>query len=627
MKFFILVCLLLPLTVFAQSDSSVMLRNVVISDNRCSEFNGGRIISHTDSIDKTEFDHRSLDKLLETSSGNYLKNYGPGTLSSLSSQGGSSYHTAVNWNGFQLSNPMNGQLDISLLQTSLFDQIEFTKGGLSTLWGSGAISGTLNLTSQTSFNSNLTASAELSLNEFGNARETFTVEKGYSKSAFQFKAFHDNSHNEFSFLKNSSVEKQTHNLCKSNGAMIAFALKTGTNSVFNAGLWLQQSEREIGPLLTQAGSSAEQRDQSERFTIEWKGSQNKFHYEIRSAFFYDYLNYSDSLLDSPSKASNSHWMTEGELRYKVSEMHSFSIGLSNDYNYTDASDYQQKVNLRRPAAFFAYRGISKKLDGNITVRKEFSSLQNPPLTAAAGLTWKVMSNISFTGNFGNVFRLPTVNDLYWMPGGNPDLLPETGTTGEIGLHLLNTQLSDHLFLQSSVAYFDKHINNWISWVPTGSFWEVENIKSVHSNGFDTNGAVNFRNEKFTTGIAYQYSYTVSTTVKTTNEYDESKGKQLIYVPFDKSTMRYYFSFRGWMFTFRLSYTGFRYTTNDNLKALPEYTLGSIGLQKAINYRSFQLNLYLSTENLFNVNYQTIANHPEPLRYFEGGIKLTYRQNN
>ncbi|MFN8167076.1 MAG: TonB-dependent receptor [Bacteroidia bacterium] len=71
-----------------------------------------------------------------------------------------------------------------------------------------------------------------------------------------------------------------------------------------------------------------------------------------------------------------------------------------------------------------------------------------------------------SGNFGNVFRLPTVNDLYWIPGGNPDLLPETGTTGEIGLHLLNTQLS---MQRSSVAYFDKHINNWIAWVPTGSF--------------------------------------------------------------------------------------------------------------------------------------------------------------
>ena len=62
-------------------------------------------------------------------------------------------------------------------------------------------------------------------------------------------------------------------------------------------------------------------------------------------------------------------------------------------------------------------------------------------------------------NAAKVYRLPTLNDLYWSPGGNPNLKPEEGFTYEGSFELKIPY--HHFLLETEMTYFNKNITNWI----------------------------------------------------------------------------------------------------------------------------------------------------------------------
>ncbi|MBL0102430.1 MAG: TonB-dependent receptor [Bacteroidetes bacterium] len=463
-------------------DTNVVLKTVEISGDRFEVMTGGRIIEQSDSITKSAMYHSSLDHLLEFNSSMYVKNYGPGTLSSLTMRGGSSYHTAVLWNGFQITNPMNGQLDFALLQNFFFDRMDIQHGGASALWGSGAVSGVINLHDNTYFNSGCTTQISATYNSMGNLREMISASYGNKQLSVGLKFFNDYSSNKFDYLKNNIQTTQSHSLSKSSGALADISYFTGKQSILSIGIWTQTSQREIGPVMTQSSTDAEQHDASTRLSAEWKTEFGKNRFAVRSAFMSDKINYSDSLLDQPSNATNNHLIAETEYSYAFNDHHLLFAGINIDHNSALTNEYPKEISLSRSAVYMSYRFSIPKLVANASVRKENSSLNNPPLIYSAGFTFTPTAGLSILASGGNVFRNPTINDLYWKPGGNPELLPEKGFTEEASLRIDPLQLSkvnSKFQLLLEATYFDKSIDNWIAWTPTGSYWAPMNIKSVH----------------------------------------------------------------------------------------------------------------------------------------------------
>jgi hypothetical protein len=67
-----------------------------------------------------------------------------------------------------------------------------------------------------------------------------------------------------------------------------------------------------------------------------------------------------------------------------------------------------------------------------------------------------------------IFRLPTMNDLFWSPGGNPNLIPESGWDLKASFSLRNK----HNILKFEA--FAGRLNNGIIWRPNGLFWQPIN---------------------------------------------------------------------------------------------------------------------------------------------------------
>ena len=98
---------------FAQNDSSKVLETVLIKAVKFNHFQTGLFVQHLDSHSLSFRPSQSLDQVLAQTSGVFIKSYGPSQISSSTARGGNAQQTAVLWNGFNISNPMLGQQDLS----------------------------------------------------------------------------------------------------------------------------------------------------------------------------------------------------------------------------------------------------------------------------------------------------------------------------------------------------------------------------------------------------------------------------------------------------------------------------------------------------------------------------------
>jgi iron complex outermembrane receptor protein len=101
----------------------------------------GAKIYAIDSLSSETYKSGSLAELLQQQSLIYVKTYGSGGLASVSLRGGSSRHTAVIWNGFNLRSPMSGGLNFSSLPAGFIDDVIIQPGALQPCMESGASSG------------------------------------------------------------------------------------------------------------------------------------------------------------------------------------------------------------------------------------------------------------------------------------------------------------------------------------------------------------------------------------------------------------------------------------------------------------------------------------------------------
>ena len=81
------------------------------------------------------------------------------------------------------------------------------------------------------------------------------------------------------------------------------------------------------------------------------------------------------------------------------------------------------------------------------------------------------------------YHQPTLNDLYWQPNGNPELLPEMGFTMEAGMDYQKSFGNQRL--KTGLTWYRSLIENWIMWIPSSRMnLEPINIKEVLSTGLE-----------------------------------------------------------------------------------------------------------------------------------------------
>jgi vitamin B12 transporter len=623
-------------------DSVQTIQEVVVTANRLTDFSSGTKTQIIDSATINQSRSGNLADLLQNESPLFIKSYGLGSLATSSFRGGSASHTAVLWNGFNINSPMYGQFDLALIPGSFMNKVTIQYGGTSALWGSGAVGGAIHLNNDVQLGKGITIAAGTSVGSFNNYLQNLRIEISKKRWASSVKLFNNTAQNNFPFyntaLLNSNKEIQTNAQLKQYGLLTENYFQINARQKINLCFWYQFSDRNIPPIMLQTVNKSNQKDESYRITSEWQRTGDRITYLARMALFNEGLIYTDSASSIRSLSNSQTFISEAESKIRLHKDHLINIGVNNTYTRATSynaipkpefNGYKGEPSQNRFAVFASYKFNlpDNKFRSTLSVRQELIHNAIIPFTYSWGNEYDIFKWLSAKSNISKVYRLPTFNDLYWFPGGNPKLLPESGFCEEGGLLIKLISPNAGINFSFEPTVFNRNMDNWIIWLPGATYPKPENIMNVWSRGMETKSELGIQLNKIKFRISVLTNYVVSTSERSTTANDASIGKQLIYVPMYSAHAKCSIEYKNFMISYMESYTGYRYTSTDNLEYLKPYMLGNIYAAYAITINSYRLNVFVHVNNLFNEQYQVLLNHAMPLINYQFGLSVQFNKPN
>jgi iron complex outermembrane receptor protein len=251
----------------------------------------------------------------------------------------------------------------------------------------------------------------------------------------------------------------------------------------------------------------------------------------------------------------------------------------------------------------------KKLNISLLIRTQIVDGELLPLMPVFGLNFRIMNEeqLYFRASISRNYHLPTLNDLYWYPGGNPDLEPEDSFEIESGLnYVLN--ITRTLSLKADLTAYANRVNNWILWEDSGNgYWSAVNKREVFARGAEFYTQLDGRKGRSWFRVFLQYAYT-----RTTDE-TEGSGEQLIYIPQHTGNGYFQWTYLGWSMEWKSHFVGEQNTIG---KILPAYLINDVSAGKQFRWNNNKLEVRFRVNNLFDEHYQVVLWRPMPGRNYE-----------
>ena len=182
---------------------------------------------------------------------------------------------------------------------------------------------------------------------------------------------------------------------------------------------------------------------------------------------------------------------EAQQAISTSDTNKVVIGAS--YRKADVSNeksYKGEKNINNKAIFVNdIWDFAETWSLNAGARYDKHSTAGSKTTLSAGLNKKFDDNSHAYINWGQVFKAPTIDDLYYyyvdsyygtISQGNPNLKPEKGDTFTIGYGTKIKEKTD-----VSISYFQSKIEDAIDWsMDFYGNYTPENVKKQKKNGFE-----------------------------------------------------------------------------------------------------------------------------------------------
>ncbi len=614
--------------VAGQIKDTVPLNEIIISTVKAEKFTAGKKNQKIDSLTLQNFANSNLSELLTYNSSVFMKNYGPGNISTSSLRGGNSSQTGVLWNGFNIQNPMLGQNDFSQIPNFIFDNVAIEYGGTAALWGSGAIGGNIQLNNKAKFNRGFTTLLNVGAGSYNTLKLNAGIHYSDAKFSTNTKVYLNKSENNFNFI-NVSEKSQTHSDYNIKGFLQEISYLFLDRQKITARAWYNKSFRNYSPTLGNSIGKSSQEDENLKITADWISEGKKITPAIRFAYFEDVLNYTDSIANIFSNNKTKTLITEGDVYYKINNNHKIYLGLNyTNYQATTSNYSSSQHELSKTAFLLGYNLnlLKNKLFFDLNLRQEISSAYNIPFTGSGGISYQIIKQIKIKVNAAKVYRLPTLNDLYWKTGGNPNLKPEDGYTYEGGLDFALP--IKKFILQTELTYFGKQINNWINWVPgPNSFPTPLNVLLVYSRGTESSSSLTYLNKNMKIKLGINTTYVLSTSVSSALPNDAAVDKQLVYTPRYNYGANISISIYDFSIQYFHNYVGYRYTSSDNTTWLTPYDVGNLKVAYVFKMKPVSFLTTIHINNLFNTDYKIIEQRPMPLRNYEISITLIYNKPN
>lgn len=527
----------------------------------------------------------------------YFKENGSGMVSSPSFRGTTAQQTAVLWNGIEINSLLLGQTDFNSLSFKEYDEIAIKPGGGSVLYGSGAIGGTIHLNNAVKFSPHFEQQLQLSAGSFDTYRGHYHLSAGIKKWYFQANLSHNQSKNDFSVKgrdwKNTNGEYVNNNLSTTVGYQI---------DKYNELLFLTNfyaDERHFA-LVSPNQNKSKYENKNIRNLLSWKSNQQKYYSDLKIGYLYEKFEFTENInTNSYSDGAVNTWLAKHDFDYQIGKNWQISSILyyKNHQNSGKKSSLEKiNQNVFSAAALSNYQW-NDKTDIELGIKQEWAGEYTSPLLFSGGLKRQFSDKYISKINVSRNFRAPTLNDLFWQPGGNKDLRAENSWQ----IDWANTINIGKANLQTNI-YWTK-IEDMIRWLPTADgFWAATNTNRVNIKGLEMSIDMPIRLDKWKidTNIGYAYNESLN----------QETDKWLVYTPKHKVFGGINFNFNKFLLRLQGYYNGKVYTTAENNE---NNTIKPYGIINAdVGYKwSKHLQLLLHIKNLTDSQYENTENRPMP----------------
>jgi outer membrane cobalamin receptor len=609
----------------------------VLAKRRVEE--AGLKITRPDSLQKASMITADLSELIATYSPVFIKSYGRGSAATASFRGAAASHTQVYWNGMSLNSPMRGQADLSLVPVFFTDNIFLLHGGSSMTQGSGALGGSIHLENIPSLNTSFGLEGMVESGSFNSNKAFLKLILGKNRFQSSTRLFYEESENNYPFFNTGVIPHKQDTLLNAGyfktGILQEFYIRHFNDNISGFRLWYQNSERNLPQLMSYQGSMREefQNDDQLRVQYDLKKYSDGLNYHFFTGLNTTHLNYyratpAFGFVNQDSESRESGFHNHLRIFRQFDEKTYATVTFNANYFEVKATDnitgngYREN-RLETSLMMNMHLKPSDRLALFILLRSETYDENMVPFIPSAGIEWQVARRfpVIIRSNAARNYNKPSLNDLYWIPGGNPELLPEDGYTTDISLSAVfsGTRLS----FSNEITGFLSKIENWITWQPAANgafFWEADNIRDVLSKGIEYQFSSELAAGRFLFQSGGNYSYTGTSNLNAVHSADESRGKQLIYIPKHKGGIYLSTTWQKFTIKFDVNGVGKRYTKSSNRESdfeqiLNPYVLGKLTASKQVSWNDLQLDFKLAIDNLFDQTYQSILWRPMPGRFY------------
>jgi iron complex outermembrane receptor protein len=622
------------LSSFGQTNSirDTVKINEIIVNGRHPVSSSGNKIMFIDSAVLKDYSHNNISDVISENTPIFIKNYGSGGIATISLRGTGAEYTQLAWNGVNINSPMLGQTDLSLIPAGFIDGISVLCGSESLSLNSGGIGGIINIETKPTWRNETTIMSDISAGSFGRYSALLKVQTGNKEFQSSTKALFQSAENDFPYLdnftSNEPVSEIRKNASVNQNSFMQELYFHGKKNVISARLWYQEEDRNIPvPIVSpQPDPGESQKDKSLRTMIDYDGYNGRTDYNTSLSWFSEKLDYLNPLLSINSKNLTNTFNFKSGFETYIHERLNVKMTFNNETSIVNSVNYSdlKTLNLANITAS-ARRVFGERAGFTILIRQSLKDNTFLFPDFSTGFDYKLLHDKDYLIkiNFSHNSRVPTLNDMYWNPGGNSSLKNESSYTGEF-TYEMNDIIAPSLSYSSQVSVYLISIDNMIKWIPGNQgYWSPSNIDKADSYGAEGNVHFDYSVNSLKITFSAKYAWNKAQTVKS-QEGDAANGKQVVYVPENLLNAGIRAGYRNFYFSWIDCFTGKRYTTADNSGYLPGYLLNNVSAGIKINSGKSSFDINLKADNLFNINYQVIAWYPMPRRSFI--LSIVYQFN-
>ena len=584
-------------------------------------------------------------------SGVQIKDYGGiGGLKTINVRSMGTQHVGVFYDGVQLGNAQNGQIDLGKYSLDNMAAITLYNGqkssGVQSAKDYASASAVYLQTRLPEFSGGKRYNLKLTLKggSFGTVNPSVLYEQKIGErlsNSVNAEFLHTTGRYKFSYVKADGYDTTA---VRRNGDVRAVRIEEGLFGRIRDGSWrakvyFYNSERGYpGAFVREEPGKFKHEDRQWDTNFFLQGTCSKtfspwYRMSVQAKYAYDYLHYlSDPRLDVTTMYVDNHYHQQEAYLSAAHEFTLFEwwdVNLATDFQYNTLD--ADLVNFVYPSRFTTLAAVATslrfrrvKLQGSLlyTFVDDFSEKTGAAAdskhvfapTAVAQFTPFNDVDLSLRAFYKRIFRMPTLNDLYYTFIGNKYLKPEYTTQYNVGLAYSREWPSSHFrLLDVSVDAYYNEVEDKIIAMPTSNQfqWTMVNLGYVEIRGVDAAVSGEMRFGKV--GVNCRVTYTYQKAQDFTDPVGKYYGDQIPYIPWHSGSAVVGLNYGTWSLNYSFIYTGERYEAVANIPenhTLSWYT-SDVSLSKTFDLKRSQLRATVEVNNLLNQQYEVVQCYPMP----------------